>query len=137
MPAFAREITPAHLPPGTVVSVPVYKVFKHKGIVSDRFVNGNPMVISNSARAGGVAEEPWEVFAAGQPVMVQEYPSALSGYLILARARSQIGTKYRLLDWNCEHLVSHAQGKRAESPQVAAAIAIAVLVGIIGFGRAR
>jgi hypothetical protein len=62
----------------------------------------------NSARAGGVAEELWEVFAAGQPVTVEEYPSALPGYVILQRARSHIRTKYQLFDWNCEHLVSHA-----------------------------
>ena len=137
MPAFLGPVTSGHLPPGTVVSVPVFKLFRHKGIVSDRFINGCPMVISNSARAGGVAEEPWEVFAAGQAATVEEYPSTLPGYVILQRARQHIGTKYQLFDWNCEHLVSHAHGKRPESPQVAAAIIVAVLVGVIGFARAH
>lgn len=40
--------------PGNVVSVPAYIIFRHKGIVSDRWYGGKPMVISNSARAGAM-----------------------------------------------------------------------------------
>jgi hypothetical protein len=64
--------------PGSIVSVPAYILFRHKGIVSDRWHGGKPMVISNSARAGGVAEEPWDVFTSGQTWKEEGHPGSLS-----------------------------------------------------------
>jgi len=40
--------------PGMAVSIPTFLIYRHKGIVSDHWHNGKPMIISNSARAGGV-----------------------------------------------------------------------------------
>jgi hypothetical protein len=135
MPAASVILNPASLTPGTVVSVWVFPFFRHKGIVSDQWYGGKPRVISNSARAGGVAEEPWDVFAAGQTVISEGHPSNLPSYEVLDRARSLIGTKYQLLNWNCEHLTRYAHGLEPQSPQVAATLLIAAVA--IGVAAAR
>jgi len=113
--------------PGTVVSIPTFLIYRHKGIVSDRWYNGKPLIISNSARANGVQEEPWEVFAEGHIVKVEGYPSNLSNHEVVSRAQSYIGTQYDLFSWNCEHLVAVAHGLKSQSPQVAATVAVAAL----------
>jgi hypothetical protein len=95
------------------------------------------MVISNSARAGGVAEEPWHVFAAGQRVMVDGYPSNVSPFEVVNRARSLIGKAYDLFRWNCEHLTSFAHAQQPASPQVAATVAALVFGGIIALASAN
>jgi Lecithin retinol acyltransferase len=133
MPAFSSPVIPASLRPGTVVTVLVFPFFRHKGIVSDRLIGGKPMVLSNSARTGGVAEEPWDVFAAGQPVLVEGYPGGLPPALVLYRARSRVGTKYHLLNWNCEHLVSYSHGLASRSPQVAIVAAAVLIAGLAAF----
>lgn len=135
MPAFVAPVTPSPLRPrpGAIVTVWVFPFFRHKGIVSDRLLGGKPMVISNSARTGVVAEEPWDVFAAGQQVLVNAYPGCLLSAEVVNRARSRLGTKYRLLDWNCEHLVSFAHGLPPKSPQVAIVVAAALIAGLVAF----
>ena len=133
MPAFSSLVIPASLRPGTVVTVWVFPFFRHKGIVSDRFCGGKPMVLSNSARTEGVAEESWDVFAAGQQVLVEGYPGSLSPAAVVYRARALVGTKYHLLNWNCEHLVSYAHGMAPRSPQVAIVIAAALIAGLAAF----
>jgi hypothetical protein len=115
--------------------VPLLLFFRHKGVVSDRWQGGNPMVISNSARAGGIAEESWETFAGGQTVISEGYPNNLPPYEVLHRARSLIGTKYQLLNWNCEHLTRYAHGLEPQSPQIAATLLIAAVA--IGVAAAR
>jgi hypothetical protein len=95
--------------------------------------NGKPMVLSNSARFGGVAEEPWDVFAAGQAVAVDEYTSSCDARLVLHLARSRLGTKYDLFRWNCEHFVSFAHGSKPHSPQLAVAMVLALIAGLAAF----
>ena len=137
MPAFSAPVTGTSLLPGTVVSIWVFPIFRHRGIVSDRFSGGEPMVISNSARAGRVAEEPWHLFAAGQRVLVEGYPSNLLPSEVVSRARSLIGKAYDLLRWNCEHLTSYAHGQQPASPQVAATATALVLGGLIALASAK
>jgi hypothetical protein len=127
----------ASLRPGTVVSVWVFPILRHKGIVSDQWSGDKPMVISNSARAGGVAEEPWEVFAAGQAVTNEGYPSNLWPTEVVSRARSLIGTRYHLLKWNCEHLTRYAHGQQPASPQVAFVVGALVLGTLIAVATAE
>lgn len=113
--------------PGSVISIPFLLVYRHLGIVSDRWHGGKPMVISNSARRGGVHEEPWDVFAQGKPVTVEKSHSDMPRREAVTQARSRIGTRYDALTWNCEHLVSDARGFRPSSPQVLATLAVVVL----------
>lgn len=115
--------------PGTVVSVPAYIFFRHKGVVSDRWHYGKAMVISNSARAGGIAEEPWDVFTSGQPWTDEGHPGNLPPWEVLQRARSAHRTQYNVLDWNCENFVAYCHGLPPNSPQLAA-VALLALAGI-------
>lgn len=113
--------------PGTVVSIPTFLIYRHKGIVSDRWRNGKPMIISNSARAGGVQEEPWDVFAEDHIINVDGYPSGSPNYEVVNRAHSLIGTQYDLFNWNCEHFVASVHKLKKQSYQVTITVAIAVL----------
>lgn len=122
--------------PGTVVSIPTFLVYRHKGIISDRWYNGKPMIISNSARAGGTYEEPWDVFAEGHIVTVESYPSDLPNHEVVNRARSFVGTQYDLFSWNCEHLVTVSHGLKSQSPQVAITIAVAAMcIGVLSLAK--
>jgi hypothetical protein len=112
---------------GTILSVPAYIVFRHKGIVSDRWHSGKPMVISNSARAGGVAEEPWDVFTSGQPWEVEGHPANLTPWEALQRARSAPRLSYNPFTWNCETFVAYCYGLPQTSPQLAIVVIVAVL----------
>jgi hypothetical protein len=131
MPAFSGPVTPASLCPGTVVFVWIFPWIRHKGIVSDRFSGGKPMVISNSARAGGVAEEQWDDFAGHQPIYVEGYPSKLPGWTVVQRARACVGAKYDVFRWNCEHLTTHAHGLTPRSPQIAWLVGTALAAGML------
>lgn len=123
---------------GTVVSIPIFLFYRHKGIVSDQWRNGKPMIISNSARSGGVCEEPWDIFAEGNIVMVDGYPGGLSKYEVLNHARSLIGTQYLLFGWNCEHFVTYVHGLKPQSSQVTITVAIATLcVGVLAAAASR
>lgn len=115
--------------PGTVISVPAYIFFRHKGVVSDRWYHGKPMVISNSARAGGIAEEPWDMFTSGQLWTDEGHPGNLHPAEVLQRARSARRTQYNLLEWNCENFVAYCHGLPPNSPQLAA-VALLTLAGI-------
>ncbi len=117
--------------PGTVVSIPIFLVYRHKGIVSDRWYNGKPMVISNSGRFGGVAEEPWDVFAQGRSVTAERLSGTMPLHEVVSRAQSLVGTKYDLYDWNCEHLVTYAYGLIPHSSQVVTTLAITAICGAL------
>ena len=124
-------------PPGSVVSAPLFVLFRHRGIVSDRWCQGKPIVISNSARAGGVTEESWAIFSGGQTVTPEGYPSTLLPYEVLRRARSCVGRAYNPLVWNCDHLTRYAHGLEPQSPQVAATLLISLLaIGVTAARRA-
>jgi hypothetical protein len=124
---FSKARGPVWPETGTLVSIPIALFYRHKGIVSDRWYGGKPMIISNSARSGGAHEESWDVFAEGGAVKVDGYPGGLPNFEVLSRAKSLINSKYDLLRWNCEHFVAYAHGLKPTSPQVAVTVAIATL----------
>jgi hypothetical protein len=122
------------LNPGITIGVRVGPVI-HVGIVSDRNSGGMPMVISNSFRAGGVAEEPLSVFQGGYPLVSVAQPTVLPSWHILSRARQMLGTRWNLLSWNCEHFVYWAHGLEPKSPQLKQAgayIGLAALLMTVG-----
>ena len=134
-PSFV-QVVPSALAPGTVVSIPILWFWRHHGIVSDRFSGDEPMVVSNSARAGGVTEEPWDTFAAGQPVAIEGYPGSLPAYLVLHRARSLVGKAYEVLGWNCDHLTTYAHGLEPRSRQLGTT-AVVGMFALIALGMRR
>jgi len=105
-------------PPGTVISTPLVFGLHHLGIVSDRYVNGEPLVISGSKRMGQVVEEPLSVFCVGGVWNLVDFQGPISGMEVVQRARSVLGTRYQLLSWNCEHVVHFALGMTPKSPQL-------------------
>jgi hypothetical protein len=114
--------------PGTIVYVLFLGILRHKGIVSNRWWSGKPMVIANSWNTHGVAEVTWDHFAAGQPCYVEGYPSDLSPLEVLYNARRMIGQPYNVAFSNCEHFVYACHGQQPASPQVTAV----VLIGVVG-----
>ena len=119
----------AYPAPGTVVWIRAYLVFRHKGIVSDRWYNGKPMIITNDPDRG-VIEQPWDEFRAGQEVQREGYPSALPYYEVVGRARSRIGVRYSLLGFNCDQLKNYAHGLPVQSEQLQAVVAVALLTSV-------
>lgn len=105
--------------PGSVVSTPIIFGIRHFGIVSDRWQNGMPMVISGSNRMGKVVEETWGVFAPSGRWKHEALTGPVSGLAAVARARAKLGSKYELLSWNCDHLTHYALGLPTQSPQLA------------------
>lgn len=123
------------LTPGTVVSVPAYLIFKHKGVISDRYWNGRPMVYACSAATGEVREETWETFTSGNDVTIEGYLGNLNPLHVVARARSCVSKKYDLFRWNCEHFVYFVHGLEPRSPQLAAVVTGAgVLLALAAIG---
>lgn len=114
--------------PGTVVAVNVGPI-THVGVVTDKIVDGLPTVISNSMRAGGVAEEPLGLFANGGQVWLLGYIGRLSPHEVIERARSQIGKQWNLF-WNCEHLVRWVHGLKPESPQLVMGAALVATLSL-------
>jgi hypothetical protein len=121
-------------PPGTVIFIWFLGIFRHKGIVSDLWWNGKPMVIANSWDRHGVAEISWDAFAGNQQVFVDGYPSDLSPPEVLYNARSMIGDRYDALLSNCEHFVCKCHGLEPHSPQAAAVVFVAAIAAIVVAG---
>jgi hypothetical protein len=84
----------------------------HKGILTERGT-----VIHRSKRIGRAVEESVAAFSEGRPVRVVR-PAPRDGQAVVWRARQALGTKWRLFDANCEHLVATSLGRRASSPQL-------------------
>ncbi|HTQ12949.1 MAG TPA: lecithin retinol acyltransferase family protein [Rhizomicrobium sp.] len=117
--------------PGTVIYVWFLGVFRHKGIVSDRFWNGKPMVLANSWTSSGVAEISWDAFAGGREVFSEGYPSALPPWEVLYNAKSMIGEQYDIIFSNCEHFVCKCHNKEPRSAQVVGFVLLALGVAAL------
>ncbi len=115
--------------PGTIVSVPVLVVYRHRGIVSDRYIGGRPCVIT-TALGKGVVEEPWAAFGPAHLVNSEGYPSTLPYWEVLHRARQHLGRAYDVFGFNCDHLVAEAHGLPVQSPQLRATLAAAGLFAL-------
>jgi len=115
---------------GQVVSVS-NDGYKHKGLISDRMIDGELAIISLSKAANGVLEESLSSFACGRDVTIDGYFGTLSPYDVVRNARALIGTTYDLFSNNCEHFVRKAHGVYIESPQVKGWLLITGFLGLI------
>lgn len=120
--------------PGAVIGVRV-GLITHVGIVTDRYIDGQPMVISNSMRSGCVEEEPWRVFQGAFPLVPVIQPATVPACRVLSRARQKLGTRWDLFSWNCEHFVEWAFGRDPQSPQLRAGIISGLAALMIMLGR--
>ena len=123
------------LRPGTILSTgrPGYR---HFGISTDCYINGLPTVISNTGKYGKVIEESLEQFQEQGDLKVEGYWGSLNHQDVLRRAREKLGSRYFLLNWNCEHFVRFVHGLKPESPQVAL-VGVMVIGAILLFGLSR
>lgn len=103
--------------------------YRHFGLATGNYINGQPTVISNSGHHGKVVEESLEQFQGQGDIKVEGYWGTLPPHEVVARARERLGSNYYLFNWNCEHLVRYAHGLKPESPQIA--LAAALVIGAI------
>jgi len=122
---------------GSVVFVNVGPI-KHRGVLS-RDPDGSPTVISNSRRAGGVAEESLDEFAGSRPVHHEGFLGNLSPEAVISRARLCLGQRWNLWSWNCDHFVTWAHGLTPRSPQLRGAVICCslALVAVVAIPRTR
>lgn len=93
----------------------------HAGLVSDRIgSDGQPMILHNSHAYKRVLETTATDFCKRQtgPLRFWGYPSKVPTDEVLKRARAQLGRKWRLVDYNCEHFATGAHGLDPTSPQL-------------------
>lgn len=118
-------------PAGTVIWIRAYLLFRHKGIVSDRWRHGKPTVYVN-VPGRGVVEQTWDEFAARQvPQCLRGFESRLPVSEVMRRARLLLGHGYDLFTYNCDHFVNEAHGRPVVSEQLEAMKAVGLLVGLI------
>lgn len=122
--------------PGSVVAIKCWWG-EHWGIVAGDY--GRLTIISNRGIKGGVTEEPWDdVVGAAEWRTVDTPATTLPAYLVVARARSMIGTRYNFRTWNCQDHVFWALGLQPQSPQrdgvvgLLGVVCVVMFVGIAG-----
>lgn len=101
-------------------------LYWHVGIVSDRWVDGEQVVLSCSRQQNMVVEESMSKFSLGFPIQRKAIPSTLNTQEVLKRARSKLGHAYDIFHWNCEHFVYYSLGLEPKSPQLALAAMAAI-----------
>ena len=125
----------ADLRPGTILSTG-RPGFRHYGISTDQYIDGLPTVISNTGKYVRVVEESLAQFQEQGDLKIEGYWGSLPPQEVLRRAREKLGTRYLLLNWNCEHFVRFAHGLKPESPQVVF-VAVMVIGAILLSGLSR
>lgn len=114
---------------GAIIKIRM-SAYYHYAVVSDRYYNGKPMLISLSARQGTVCEEDWDYCVGDRKVVLSDVQGGMHPQQVVHRARSQIGViKYNLLGRNCEHFARWVHELKVESKQVQGALLAAGLVG--------
>ena len=114
----------SYVQPGTIVAVSVGPT-THMGIATERGT-----FIANSKKWGCVREQGQEEFSGGQPVRSVGYWGKLTPADVLDRARSLVGKRYDVVDFNCEHFVRLVHGLPLASPQIRAVLLL-LLVGTV------
>jgi hypothetical protein len=126
-----------------IIELPVYKAgevieawrifYWHVGIVSERWVDGEQVILSCSCQQNMVVEERMSKFSLGFPVQKKDIPRTLNTEEVLARARSKLGHAYDIFRWNCEHFVYYSLGLEPKSPQLA--LAALTVIGLIATAK--
>lgn len=105
----------------------------HVGLYAGIDWAGRDWVIHN-AKDDCVRWDLLDSFGAGNPVSVaRSATTPYEGATIISRARSQLGRKFDLINFNCEHFVSYALGIGAGSPQLRGVALGAAALACIGF----
>jgi hypothetical protein len=104
--------------------------YQHVGVYVGQQGFFAPSVIHN-AKGEGVVMSGLDEFSVGSQIFIRH--KATGNFheraAIVQRALSLLGTKYDLINFNCEHAAYYAQRGVAESPQIAGAAVAALIVG--------
>ena len=121
------------LQPGDAIQRPGPLGTMHRGIFVGADFAGRVWVIHN-AKNDCVKWDLLETFAEGQPVsfLKRVARNQQEQILIIARAKSLLGQKFDLLNFNCEHLVTYALAGIPKSPQLGFAVGGLLLLGALG-----
>jgi hypothetical protein len=102
---------------------------EHWGIVGIR--DGHWTLISNRGIRRGVTEERLEdVVGPAEWRIVEDLGVSVPANVIVARARSLIGSRYDFWKWNCQDFVYWACGLQPQSPQRAAVVGVLGLASV-------
>jgi len=90
----------------------------------------NPLCVIHNAKADGVIMSSLVEFSEGDEIFIRHKATGnhYERMNIAQRALSLLGTKYDLIKFNCEHAAYYAQRGVADSPQIAGAAALTVIV---------
>jgi hypothetical protein len=90
-----------------------------------------PDCVVHNVKGHGVIMSSLADFSEGTEIFIRHKATGnhYDRLTIAQRALSLLGTKYDLLNFNCEHAAYYAHRGMAESPQIAGAAAFAVIVG--------
>ena len=99
--------------PGEVISIWHPQGYQHLGIYS-----GQGTAIHASKDFGCVVENPLYEFAGGRQIRRHGTSTRLQPWLVVENARRQIGRRYQLFSYNCEHFVREVSGFAPTSPQL-------------------
>ena len=121
------------LEPGTILStIKPDGGVEHFGALTGRHLFGMPpTIISASKFRQTVVEELPLQFSFGAPIYAHGVWSNQPWQETIRKARSQLGQPYRLFGNNCEHFVRFCHGLPPESPQLAGAVGVAIVAGIV------
>jgi len=111
--------------------------YKHVGVYVGAQWPSQWDVIHNQ-KGGGVKLISLAAFSDGCPVFIHQKTQGdhYQRQQIVQRALQLIGTKYDLLNFNCEHAANLAQNGKAESPQLKGFVLLTLLLigGVALFG---
>jgi len=122
----------AYLEAGTVLSTVKPGRIEHFGVLTEQHLYGFPPTIISASKVRQliVEEQPMQ-FSLGALIYAQGVWSKQPWQQTVGNARSQLGQPYRLFDRNCEHFVRFCHGLPQESPQLAKAVGVALIGGVI------
>jgi hypothetical protein len=116
------------LRPGDLIAIK-YWWGEHVGVIGSQ--NGRLTLISNSNARSGVCEEYLEPLILGNVWRACQPLSQFGPDLVIARARSKIGSRYDFWKWNCEDFAHWVFGLEPRSGQ---RDGLAKILAILGVG---
>lgn len=122
---------------GDKLRVPVRLGVYHYGIYVGPCGPYGEDVVHND-KGGGVQLVGFRIFAAGQPVqVVSRARSWYEGWVIRDRALSLVGTRYDLLNFNCEHAANYAEAGVAFSPTLRGSAFLGLVGGLVWWASGK
>lgn len=110
--------------PGDLISVPIFPIFQHYGIVCDSNKAGEPVVVTVKSGKKTPILQTVQEFSEGKEISVCPSSCAISPYAITQKTMSRLNQPfhYNLFTNNCEHFCKEILGLPRKSDQVTRSI---------------